>query len=93
MFTYIIAVILSFKLQHKYTFGSNTLEQTPKMFVNFVITASVGCLSTLLFSLLFRAALVLSNSNIGFPDSLAFVFGALLSSLLTYWINKKHVFV
>jgi putative flippase GtrA len=89
---YAVGIMLSFLLNHRFTFGGDDSSRNWRIFSRFVMIAVVGLVSTWLLALALRYGARL-DARIGSAAKLvAFVTATLLSSLLTYPLNARFVF-
>lgn len=89
---YIIGIVLSFLLNHRYTFQGDITSRRWRNFLLFFGVAFAGLLSTWLLSVGFRYSTNLDSLAGRFSGAIAFVLATLLSSLITYPLNAKIVF-
>jgi putative flippase GtrA len=91
-FAYAVGIMLSFLLNHRFTFGGDDSSRNWRIFARFAAIAVVGLVATWLLALALRYGTHL-DARIGSAAKLvAFVAAALLSSLLTYPLNARFVF-
>ncbi len=90
--TYGIGILLSFWLQRGTTFRDNVQGCQQRAFALYFAVAVSGGVVTTLLSVLCRNLLGFETFFDELADSAAFATGALLSSLLTYWLNLRYVF-
>ncbi len=89
---YVIGIMLSFLLNHRFTFGGDQRSRNCRIFARFVAIAAVGLVATWLLALALRYGTHLDARIGSSAKPLAFVSAAFLSSLLTYPLNARFVF-
>lgn len=89
---YTVGVVLSFLLNHRFTFGGPAGHRNWRSFARFVAVALTGLLSTWAFSLALRYGLQLDALIGRSAKLLAFATATVMSSLLTYPLNSWFVF-
>lgn len=92
---YLIGIFMSFVLHSRITFYSDrplTSHQKVKQITSFFSNSLLSLVLTLLLSLIFRKILFLLPIPGNWINTLAFSFAALLTSIVTYLINKTIVF-
>lgn len=91
-FAYAVGILLSFLLNHRFTFNGDDSSRNWRIFSRFVGIALVGLITTWLLALALRYGAHL-DTRIGSAARLvAFVTATLLSSLVTYPLNARFVF-
>jgi putative flippase GtrA len=89
---YVVGIVLSFLLNHRFTFDGKNSSRNWRIFSRFVVIAVIGLVLTWLLALALRYGARL-DAHIGPAAKLvAFVTAAFLSSLLTYPLNARFVF-
>lgn len=92
---YLIGILMSFVLHSRITFYSAqplTSRQKIKQITSFFSNSLLSLVLTLLVSLVLRKLLLLLPIPGNWGNTLAFGFAALLTSIVTYLINKIIVF-
>jgi putative flippase GtrA len=89
---YAFGIILSFLLQHAFTFKLSSIHRKWHMFTSFIVVALIGAASTSLLAMFFRYLLGLDLLLGKLSASIAFAAATCTSSILTYWLNARFVF-
>ena len=90
---YGLGIVINFTLQHSITFRMRREDKNARMFTGFVLVAIAGAGVTALVALSLR---YLGNFDLLFgtySGTAAFVAGNIAASVVTYWLNARHVFV
>lgn len=93
--SYTLGVIISYILNTRFTFRKDKSDRTlttKYRFAYFTLVSLFGVVSTTVFSFFFR---YVSEFNIIFGkagDTFAFALGAVLTSVITFFLNSKYVF-
>lgn len=89
---YMVGIVVSFLLNHRYTFGGGNGTRDWSRFTLFIGVAMVGLTTTWLISLLLRYGLPLPRLVGSSSAGVAFAVATVLSSLVTYPLNALFVF-
>jgi putative flippase GtrA len=89
---YAIGLVLSFLINHRFTYNGPAAQRNWRKFAQFVAVALVGMLITWALSLALRYGLRLDALIGSLAKPVAFATAALASSALTYPLNSLFVF-
>jgi putative flippase GtrA len=89
---YALGLVLSFLINHRFTYNGSASGRSWRKFVQFVAVALIGMLITWALSLALRYGLRLDSLIGPSAKPVAFATAALLSSALTYPLNSWFVF-
>lgn len=89
---YAVGVVLSYLLQKRFTFAVPRSERKAAQFHRFVAIALLGAALTTGLSFALKYFFRWPESLAGFSGSLSFALACLLTSLLTFFLNRQWVF-
>lgn len=89
---YAVGIMLSFLLNHRFTFGGDDRSRNWRIFLRFTAIALIGLVTTWILALLLRYGMQLDARVGAAAKLLAFASATLLSTLLTYPLNARFVF-
>lgn len=94
VFAYTVGILVSFALHSYLTFAKSRKysKKFLKRFVYFYGNQSLGMVLTIGLSLLIRETLELTQISTKFENTIAFSMAAILTSIVTYVINKLFIF-
>jgi putative flippase GtrA len=89
---YVIGILLSYLLNHRFTFGGGDRDRAWRGFPLFIAVACTGLVATWLLSIGIRYGIDLDKYAGRYAGALAFATAAVLASLITYPLNARFVF-